>query len=364
MASIRTGTTKAGANSFQVLFRFEGKQTSDVFATYDEAFRYKLLVEKVGAKTAREMTFSDTAVAAEVSVAEWITTYIDHLTGIEEATRNQYRRYLRRDIEPILGPLPLSAVNETALSVWVQSLAGSGKTIANKHGFLSGAFAGAVRAKHITSNPCEGRRLPSRHSDTEAVFLTPPEFALVRDTVPEHWRPFTVFLVTTGMRFSEATALRVGDIDLEERTARIVRAWKYTGEAKRKLGPPKSRKSVRTINLSDQAIDAMGELKGRKPSEYVFVNKRGTPITAQLFHNKAWRPMIVELSDKLGKQPRPHDLRHSCASWMIAAGVPLPVIQQHLGHESITTTIGIYGHLDRRSAQAASAALTAALEGL
>ncbi|MFC8935320.1 tyrosine-type recombinase/integrase [Rhodococcus sp. NPDC057135] len=121
---------------------------------------------------------------------------------------------------------------------------------------------------------------------------------------------------------------------------------------------------MRTINLSDQAIAAMGELKGRNPSEYVFVNKRGTPIAAQLFHNKAWRPTIVQLSDKLGKQPRPHDLRHSCASWMIAAGVPLPVIQQHLGHESITTTIGIYGHLDRRSAQAILGALTAALEGL
>ena len=52
----------------------------------------------------------------------------------------------------------------------------------------------------------------------------------------------------------------------------------------------------------------------------------------------------------LTKSPRVHDLRHTCASWMIAAGVPLPIIQQHLGHESIQTTIGVYGHLDRRSA--------------
>lgn len=57
------------------------------------------------------------------------------------------------------------------------------------------------------------------------------------------------------------------------------------------------------------------------------------------------------------KMPRPHDLRHTCASWMIQAGVPLPVIQQHLGHESITTTVDRYGHLDRSSGVAAASAI-------
>jgi integrase len=61
----------------------------------------------------------------------------------------------------------------------------------------------------------------------------------------------------------------------------------------------------------------------------------------------------------LTKSPRVHDLRRTGASWMIQAGVPLPVIQQHLGHESIQTTIGVYGHLDRRSAQAAADASVA-----
>ncbi|NMM84273.1 hypothetical protein B2J88_07855 [Rhodococcus sp. SRB_17] len=367
MASIRVRTTKDGNEYYQVLYRHSGKQTSDSFDDPKDANKFKRLVEQVGPDKAKDLTFGlepELADTPSLTVAEWCTEYIDHLTGVEEATKNRYRAYLARDIGPDLGPLPLTSVNEQAIARWVKAQTGSAKTIANKHGFLSGALNGAVRANHITANPCEGRRLPRRHKEEEAVFLTPAEFARVRDAVTEQWQPLTVFLVTTGMRFSEATALQVGDIDMEERTARITRAWKYTGEAKRKLGPPKSRKSVRTINLSDQAIAALGDLKGRAPAEFVFINRLGRPVTAQLFHNKAWKPMIAELKAELGKKPRPHDLRHSCASWMIAAGVPLPVIQQHLGHESITTTIGIYGHLDRRSAQAASAALTAALTGL
>lgn len=368
MASIRARTTKDGSTYYQVLYRVGTRQSSKSFDESKPAHKFKALIDQVGVARAEEIYLELVGVPAEsvsaLTVSDWCEEYIDHLTGVEEATKNKYRSYLRRDIGPILGELPLTAVNEQAVSKWIQAQKGSAKTVANKHGFLSGAFNGAVSANHIEKNPCYGRKLPARHKEDETVFLTPAEFVRVRDVVVEQWRPLTVFLVSTGMRFSEATAFQVGDVDLEEKTGRIVRAWKYTGEAKRKLGPPKSRKSVRTINLSDQAIEAMGDLQGRAPEEFVFTNRLGRPVTAQLFHNKAWKPMIAELSESLGKKPRPHDLRHSCASWMIAAGVPLPVIQQHLGHESITTTISIYGHLDRRAAQAASAALTAALEGL
>ncbi|MCA0329475.1 MAG: tyrosine-type recombinase/integrase [Actinobacteria bacterium] len=56
-----------------------------------------------------------------------------------------------------------------------------------------------------------------------------------------------------------------------------------------------------------------------------------------------------------------HDLRHSHASWLIAAGVPLPVIQRRLGHESIQTTVDVYGHLAPDALEIAAQAATLAL---
>jgi integrase len=95
---------------------------------------------------------------------------------------------------------------------------------------------------------------------------------------------------------------------------------------------------------------------------FLFTNDAGNPVRAQEFFNGGWKPgRASAMKDGLTKSPRVHDLRHTCASWMMAAVVPLPVIQQHRGHESIQTTIGVYGHLDRRSAQVAADAIGFAL---
>lgn len=69
----------------------------------------------------------------------------------------------------------------------------------------------------------------------------------------------------------------------------------------------------------------------------------GRPSNQEL--HRAWGPALDELGDQLRTRPRIHDLRHTHASWLIAAVVPLTVIQRRLGHESIKTTSGRYGHL-------------------
>jgi integrase len=218
----------------------------------------------------------------------------------------------------VFGSLLVSAVTETTIARWVKQMGGSGKTISNKHGFVSGAFNAAVRAGVMTPNPCIGRRLPHTRVE-ETVFLTPAAFELLRDHIQrERWKNhLATWLVTTGMRFSEATALSAADIDADAKTCRINKAWKYSA---------------------------------------------GDPVRAQEFFNGGWKPgRASAMRAGLTKEPRVHDLRHTFASWMIQARVPLPVIQQHLGHESIQTTIGVYGHLDRRSAQAAADAIGSAL---
>ena len=140
------------------------------------------------------------------TVASWCTHHADHLTGVNEATRTRYRRYIANDIAPSkIGPLPLAALTNADAAHWLNSLTGSAKTAANKHGFLAGALNAAVRARHISANPCDGNRL-RRDEPAEMVFLTHDEFR--HPAVPRQ-RLLAAsggILVASGARWGEATA--------------------------------------------------------------------------------------------------------------------------------------------------------------
>jgi integrase len=160
-------------------------------------------------------------------------------------------------------------------------------------------------------------------------------------------RDLVALAAHTGRCWGEISALRVGDLDPARRLVSVKRAWKRDGELKWIIGPAKTVRSRRTISLSRGLVDLMGPyVPGRAADRYVFVNTNGEPIRQNVFHEYRWqRAVALARSRGLLKRPRFHDLRHTHVAWLIAGGTPLPKIQQRLGHESIQTTIDVYGGL-------------------
>jgi integrase len=263
-----------------------------------------------------------------------------------------------RDISPVLGPIPLASLTAEDVALWIQNLqanGNSGKTIQNKHGCLSAALNAAV-PRFIAINPAAGQRLP-RTEHKEMVFLTKEEYRLLHGCFSDHYQPFVEFLVASGVRFSEATALQPKDIDLDAATVHIGRAWKRIPGHGYEIGPPKTNKSVRTIGVPCHVLDTLDLSR-----EWVFVNTARNPVRIYGWRENVWYPALAKAAAKgLEKRPRIHDLRHTHVAWLIARGVPLPAIQYQLGHESVQTTIGVYGHLDRSLSQADAAAIGAVL---
>lgn len=352
MASIREVPRGDGGTTYQVLYRIDGRQSSTPLADRESAEYLKELIKQVGVERALDIHGLSTAAIRKpksgLTLATWLDRHIEHLTGVQKNTVETYKRFVKRDINPQIGSIPLTDLSRDDIKDWVNSLEGSAKTIKNKHGFLSGALAAAVQAELIPANPCARVRLP-RWNRQEIMFLSKEDYAQLKNALTEYWRPLVEFLVSTGCRFGEAAALQPAHVDRKAHTVRIVQAWKYSS-AGYEIGVPKTKRSVRTINVDPALLEQLDYSHA-----WLFVNRDGGPVRIHGFHPRVWRP-AVERSG-LDPWPRIHDLRHTHASWLIAGNVPLPVIQRRLGHESITTTIDLYGHLDRSADKLAAEAI-------
>jgi integrase len=99
------------------------------------------------------------------------------------------------------------------------------------------------------------------------------------------------------------------------------------------LGPPKTRRGRRTISLSPTMVAVLERnLPGKRPDDLVFTSPQGRAVHQGDFYADRWLPCLDPAAAAgLTKRPRFHDLRHTHVPWLIAAGVPLPAIQQGLG---------------------------------
>jgi integrase len=365
VASLRYRTRKDGSVYTQVLYTLGGKQSSTAFDDPADAEGLRDLINRIGAAKALEIAKRrDRAHPDAITVAEWIKHHIDHLTGVELRTLEDYRRYLKNDIGPAFGDIPLSGLTGDDVARWVQGMWDDGegfssKTIANKHGFLSGALNDAVDKGKLAANPAAGQRLPVGERE-EMVFLTRDQFDTLLAEIPKYWRPMVRFLAASGARLGEVTALRPGDVDRVHNKVRIVRAWKGKSTGRWDLGTTKGR-NRRTITVPASVLADLDYT-----AEYLFTNsganptRRGGPVRASNFRDNVWTPAVGR--SKLDPPPRIHDLRHTCASWMLLGGVPPHVVQRHLGRQSIETTVGTYGHFADEHADAAAAAIAGMID--
>lgn len=337
----------ADGKRFKVRYRLDGRETSETFRRKADAQSFAAALAGGGPDgalawlEAREQQHHSRV----ITFGDWFDTYVDQLTGVSPRTRSDYHSLRRRYLAD-LDPLPLNLITRGHVTSIVNAMDAAGrapKTIKQAIHLLSTCLTLAIDEGHITANPCKRVRLPSQSLDTVgARFLTEVEFSALVDATPAHWRPLVVFLVGSGLRWSEATALQTRHVNLDAGTVRVEQAWKRVPGTGFVLGPPKTRKARRTVNPAAIALAAVAPLLGR-PNAFVFTTAAGAVVRHANFYSHVWRPACAAAG--LDPAPRIHDARHTHASWLISDGQQLEAVQDQLGHESILTTRNVYGHL-------------------
>lgn len=360
MREVKEVVTKSGERRYRVRYRLSKRQSSQTFYKKADAQTFAALLD-VSAGDALAWLDARDQRATDVTFAQWHETWCDQLTGIQPRTREDYRA-LRRRYLAHLEELPLNLVTRTHVTALVNDLDRAGrspKTIKNVLHMLSSCLALAVDEGHMPINPCRRVRLPSQSfTEHDTRFLTHEEFGRLYEALDPHYRDFVAFLVGTGLRWSEATAIQTKHVDLAAGTVRVRQAWKK-GPGGTVLGVPKSRKSNRTVNAATLALAAASRHMG-KPDDFVFTTPSGRVIHYSNFRERVWVPACERAG--LHPRPSPHSLRHTHASWLISDGQTIEAVQDQLGHESSETTRKVYAQLLPAVGVAVGRSASAALE--
>ncbi len=204
---------------------------------------------------------------------------------------------------------------------------------------LKQLLANAKERGHLVDEGVFRVRAP-RRDQPEMRFLDWDE---VEDLAANTIAPYgnlVLIAALTGLRQGELFALRDRDVDLDAMTVQV-KHGAYQGE----LVPAKTRASRRRVDLSTTAARVLRhQLLARKPNDLglVFTSPRGELLNDDNFRHRVFRP-AVRRTKFTGL--RFHDLRHTYAALMVAAGAHPKYLQAQMGHSSIRVTLDLYGHL-------------------
>jgi integrase len=333
---------------FVAVYRRGGHQRKESAASFAEARALKLAREAEEHAERAGPLLHDHALA-------WVGAYNGqgHDT-VGEATRREYRRLLVSfALRYFPAELRLAELDREALQGFVSWLIAyrgergrlSDRSIRNAVAPLRMCLLAAAEEGLVEREaPC-GLLLPRRRGGRgwdfeQGRFLTRAQLGRLLAEIPEEWRPFFDLLASTGLRFSEAIALRWCDLDLEEPANLWVRRSIVDGV----VGAPKSRFGRRCVPI-DQELAL--RLKARRDpvsgeEALVFSNDKGAPLNPSNIRYRVLVPAV-----KRAGLPRVgfHALRHTCASMLVERGLSPLRLQRWMGHHSAAYTLDVYGHL-------------------
>ncbi|TPK42620.1 MULTISPECIES: site-specific integrase [unclassified Mesorhizobium] len=328
------------------------------------------------------------SVTVKAAAAFWIAT--GEQDGLERSSIDQRKRHLKLHIEPFIGATLLSQLTVPAVREFADKLREGGRSqvmVRKVLGSLGALLSDAQERGLATRNPVRDlrggrRRGKERKADKRQKgklkvgidIPTREEIKAIVGAATGRWRPLLITAVFTGMRSSELRGLRWSDVDLDRGQIRVHQRADDYGE----IGRPKSEAGERTIPVPPAVISTLrewkvacprrtqdGDGKDVKELHYVFPNGSGNIESRSNITKRGFLPTQVTAGVAVATDERDadgnaimvakyggmHALRHFYASWSInrpqdgGLGLPPKVIQERLGHSSITMTLDTYGHL-------------------
>ena len=307
---------------------------------------------------------------------EWLETTAK--SQIKASTYQEYEAVLRNHVYPLIGSKPFAKVGRQSIKALIAKKKNEGcsqSTIRNILAPVRGVFFDAMDSGTAHSNPAArigkltkaAKDKPAGKENKKIVPLTREEAQALlakaaKSKEAAHHYPLFLCALRTGIRQGELIALKVGDVDFDEKLILVQRnlsrgVISVTKNGKdRKVdmsdGLAKVLKEIiskrRADALRDEmkksATDRLGEqaVLDIVNADWLFQTPAGTQIDPSNLRKLFDRLLAAEPKSR---RIRFHDLRHTFASLLLQNGEGLTYVKEQMGHSSINVTVDIYGHL-------------------
>ncbi|WP_237185179.1 site-specific integrase [Rothia nasimurium] len=368
MASVHKYEVKNGRNErdrtrWAVKYKTpEGKWTfKRGFKTKAEALQFLSGVE-VAISRNEYVTPSDSRATVGQLAPAWLHK---KETSLRPSSYRPLEAAYRNHVLPVWGNRTLKTILPTEVEAWIADLqrgtTASGRKavgasmVIRCHEILAGVLDDAVKDKRLLVNPARGVKLPKK-SKRSNVYLTHEQIGAL---AAASGRPELIYtLAYTGIRWGEATGLQVQDVDFMAGVLRISRNLVELTPHKVQEGAPKSGKA-RLVPFPPFISEHLrAACRGKIGAAAVFTEPDGS-LLKRPQSQSGWFIKAVAAAG-IEKHITPHDLRHSAASFAVASGAPVNLIQRMLGHESAAMTLDVYADLFESQLGTVSAAMDAA----
>lgn len=300
---------------------------------------------------------------------------------IEPSTYNSYEQIVNDRITKYFTKNKIKLVDIQAIDTqeYYNTLFNDGlsaNSVIHHHAIIRKALDYAYKMDIIPNNPADKVQRPKKEQYIGGFYNENELNELFEKSKDDPMELMILMTAFYGLRRSEVLGLKWDAFDFENNTITIKHTVVIAKlDGKRQIvakDRTKNKSSYRTLPLVKEISEKLLETKKKQQAfkeafgktyinefkDYVFVNPQG----------KLVRPDYVSehfkiLLNKLGlRHIRFHDLRHSCASLLLAKGIPMKAIQEWLGHSNFSTTANIYAHLDSNSKQLSAQVITSAFE--
>jgi integrase len=284
----------------------------------------------------------------------WLTT--SKRGRVKATTYESHAREVRKHIIPGLGRIRLKSPSPAHLQSYYSFKCESGlapRTVQYHHTLLHQALKNAVKWGYVRRNVAAVVDPPKVEKKEINPLSAAQVKALLEAAKGDRLEAFYLLAVSTGMRQGELQALKWTDIDLRERTLSGNRTLSAVNGGP-VFTPPKTSKSRRKIFLSRKSVEALRRHRENQETEkeavadrwhdddLVFCSSVGTPLSRHNVRSRSFKPLL-----RRAELPaiRFHELRHTCATLLLSKNIHPKLVQELLGHASISTTLDTYSHV-------------------